>query len=199
MDVLHLFPTAVGIFQFERNFSKKELEFIKKQEVTKNVGNTTSTNRNILDSKELKFIKKFIEKSVQIYLAEIYNPKQNVSLRLTQSWSNYSTKNQWHHKHKHPNSFVSGVLYIQGEKDKDKIYFHKSNICHMRTLPKEWNTFNSESWWVEAYTGRLLIFPSELEHSVENVETEETRISLSFNTFPIGHFGDDESLTGLTL
>jgi hypothetical protein len=69
----------------------------------------------------------------------------------------------------------------------------------MRTLPKEWNTFNSESWWVEAYTGRLLIFPSELEHSVENVETEETRISLSFNTFPIGHFGDDESLTGLTL
>lgn len=199
MDILELFPTAVGVFEFGRDFTKRELQFIKKQPVNLNVGNTVSVNKNLLDSKELGRLHKFIHKSLNVYLEKIINPKQNTSLRITQSWCNYSEKDQWHHKHTHPNSFLSGVLYIQGDKNVDKIFFHRKDLPSMRTPAKEWNPFNSETWWLEVYAGRLLIFPSSLEHSVEKVTSNETRISLSFNTFPTGHFGDDEALTGLNL
>jgi len=58
--------------------------------------------------------------------------------------------------------------------------------------------YNSESWWFEVGTGDLLLFPSSLTHMVETVQEDE-RISLSFNTFPVGYVGDESSLTALHL
>jgi hypothetical protein len=34
---------------------------------------------------------------------------------------------------------------------------------------------------------------------VEAVKGEDLRVSMSFNTFPVGYVGDDDSLTGLHL
>lgn len=63
--------------------------------------------------------------------------------------------------------------------------------------PSEWNVWNSESWWFEVGTGDLVLFPSHLQHMVETVQGEQTRISLSFNTFPVGLVGEEVDLTGL--
>lgn len=199
MNVVNLFPTAVGMFDLGRDFTELEINFIKNQEKLDNVGNLTSTNRIVLDSPELIDIKVFIEKSVSKYFKEIYAPKNDTYLRLTQSWCNYTEPNQFHHKHAHPNSFISGVLYPQADKDTDKIYFYRSGYQQLKTPTDNWNAYNSDSWWMEVYTGRMFIFPSNLEHSVETVKGENTRISLSFNTFPMGNFGHDESMTGLHL
>jgi hypothetical protein len=65
--------------------------------------------------------------------------------------------------------------------------------------PQEWNLWNSESWWFEVGTGDLVLFPSSLTHMVETVQGTDTRISLSFNTFPVGNIGEEVSLTGLKL
>ena len=46
-------------------------------------------------------------------------------------------------------------------------------------------------------TGDLVLFPSSLTHMVETVQGEATRISLSFNTFPVGSIGEGVDLTGL--
>lgn len=199
MKILELFPTAVGLFELDRSLTKAELRFLKNQKKAPNLGNTTSQNRNVLASKDLKGLKTFIETSVHKYFSDVINPVQDTSLRVTQSWCNYSEKGQWHHVHNHPNSFLSGVFYVQADENKDRIFFHRRRLAELKTPPKEWNPYNSETWWVEVYTGRLVIFPSWLEHRVERVESDKTRISLSFNTFPIGVFGDDTALTGLTL
>ena len=45
----------------------------------------------------------------------------------------------------------------------------------------------------------LILFPSRLTHMVETVKGEDTRISLSFNTFPVGLVGEEMDLTGLKL
>jgi hypothetical protein len=44
-----------------------------------------------------------------------------------------------------------------------------------------------------------MIFPSSLTHSVAPVEADDTRISLAFNTFPVGYMGQEENLTALHL
>ena len=195
MNLLSLFPTPVGLFNLNREITKEELAFIKGLEMRPNMGNTTSVENYILKKKELKGIKKFIEESLEQYFISVFQPQDTVKLCITQSWINFSTKGQWHHKHAHPNSFVSGVFYFSANERSDKIYFSKEEYQRIKLNPKEYNAYNSETWWLEANTGRLIIFPSELSHNVAPVEEEETRISLSFNTFPKGVIGENQSLT----
>ena len=190
-----LFPTAVTFFQYE-GITEKETKFLVKQKTRSNTGNTTSIDNNILENKEMKKLKQFIEKSVKEYFKNIYQPKNNVEPYITQSWCNYTKEGQFHHKHAHPNSFISGVFYVQADKTKDKIYFYKEEYKQIKVPAKEYNLFNSESWWFETGTNDLVIFPSSLIHMVEKVVGKE-RISLSFNTFLKGYIGEDLELTGL--
>jgi len=192
-----LFPTAVTFFQYG-GITKKETKFLVEQKTRGNTGNTTSIDNNILENKEMKKLKQFIEKSLKEYFQNIYVPKNNVEPYITQSWCNYTKEGQFHHRHAHPNSFISGVFYVQADRTKDKIYFYKDWYKQIQIPAKEYNTFNSESWWFETGTNDLVIFPSNLSHMVEKVIGKE-RISLSFNTFLKGYIGEDRELTGLHL
>jgi uncharacterized protein (TIGR02466 family) len=198
--VLHnLFPTPVGIYKLDRDLTEKEVDFIKGQETRPNMGNMTSVNNTLLRHKQMTKLRDFIETSLADYFTTVYNPKHKVNLKITQSWSNYTEPGQWHHKHEHPNSFVSGVFYPQANRETDKIYFYRSGFQQIKFPPESWNVYNSESWWFEVGTGDLILFPSSLTHMVETVQGDQTRISLSFNTFPVGNIGEEVSLTGLQI
>lgn len=199
MNIYNVFPTAVGKFTLGRDFTEKELEYIKGLETRPNQGNTTSKDNNLFDRKELKDLAKFCQESVASYLKEIYAPKNDVTLRFTQSWANYTNPGQFHHKHEHPNSFVSGVLYINADPTVDRIYFYKSKYEQIKLTTENFNVYNSDSWWFEVGTTDLMIFPSNLTHMVETTKSDQTRISISFNTFPKGYVGKDIDLTGLHL
>jgi len=195
----NLFPTPIGRYELGRDLTAKELSFLKNQETRSNMSNTTSKDNTILKNKELTKLRDFLETSISEYFKTVYNPKHKVNLKITQSWTNYTENGQYHHKHAHPNSFVSGVFYIQANKEKDKIYFYRDGYQQIKFPPSEWNVWNSESWWFEVGTGDLILFPSSLTHMVETVQHDQTRISLSFNTFPVGQVGDEMDLTGLSL
>jgi uncharacterized protein (TIGR02466 family) len=195
----NLFPIPIGRYELDRDLTAKELSFLVNQETRSNMGNLTSANNTILKAKELTKLRDFIETKVSEYFTEVYNPKHKVNLKITQSWTNYTKQGEYHHKHEHPNSFVSGVFYVQSEKAKDKIYFYRNGYQQIKFPPKEWNVWNSDSWWFDVGTCDLILFPSSLTHMVETVDHEQTRISLSFNTFPVGNVGDELSLTGLNL
>jgi len=195
----NLFPTAVSFFDFGTDLTEVELNFIKNQEFRNNDGNKTSVNNNLFDSPEIAEIARFCEESVAEYFKEIYAPKFGVQPYITQSWANYTSRGQWHHKHEHPNSFVSGVFYVQAQQDIDRIYFYKNGYQQLKLPTDNYNLFNSDSWWLGVKTGQLVLFPSHLTHMVRTVETDETRISISFNTFLKGYLGDDMELTGLHL
>ena len=188
----------MGKFDLGRDFSAEELDFVGSQETHKNMGNTTSNNRYVLRDDTMAKLREFTESSVAEYLKSIYAPKNDVSLRITQSWLNYTKPGEFHHKHSHPNSFVSGVLYLKAARERDKIYFYKDGYQQIKLATDNWNPNNSDSWWFTVGTGDLMVFPSYLTHMVETVQ-EEDRISLSFNTFPVGYVGEEESLTALHL
>ena len=199
MEIRNLFPQPVGFYRLDRNLTEKELEFIKNQKTRPNMGNVTSINNTILRHQAMTKLRDFIESSVSNYFTTVFNPKHKVNLRITQSWTNYTEPGQWHHKHAHPNSFVSGVFYPQANKETDKIYFYRDGFQMVKLPPENYNSWNSESWWFDVGTGDLILFPSSLEHMVETVQGDQTRISLSFNTFPVGNIGEEVSLTGLQI
>lgn len=199
MNIQSLFPTPVAFFKLGRDLTETELSFIKGQELYPNAGNTTSKDRKILKNKELTDLRDFIEDSMLEYFKEIHAPKFDTSLYLTQSWANYTEQGQYHHRHLHPNSVVSGVFYPQADRAVDKIHFYKDSYERIKVAAAEFNFYNSESWWFEVGAGDLLLFPSSLMHMVETKEGDETRISIAFNTFVKGYIGSDEELSGLRL
>lgn len=198
MNLHGLFAQPVGFFDLGRSLSDEEKFFLMELEQRPNMGNRTSANNFVLRDKLMTSLRGWMEDCVAEYFKATTNPKHDVTLRLTQSWVNYSEPGQYHHKHAHPNSFVSGVFYIQTNPN-DKIFFYRDGYNQIKFPPAEWNSWNSESWWFEAITGRLILFPSSLTHMVPTVEGEDVRVSLSFNTFPAGTVGEEMDLTGLKL
>lgn len=198
MIINNLFPTPVAKFELGREFTSEETLFAVNQSVHKNVGNVTSNNHYVLKNDTLSNIAVFVQQCVDQYFQEIYAPNEDVKLQITQSWLNYSKPGEWHHKHAHANSFISGVLYIKAAKNRDRIYFWNESYKQIYIQSKNFNLYNSMSWWLPAETGNLLLFPSNFVHSVKTVEKEE-RISLSFNTFPVGLIGEENQLTALRI
>ena len=197
-----IFPIPIYISNIDRPYTKQELEFVEQQKkiCVINEGNTTTQNNYILKTKQLKNINKFLEQHCQNYLDTIICPKNNIKLYITQSWLNYTNKNQYHHKHEHPNSIISGVLYFNSDIQNDKILF-TTNKGYEQIAPTidntKYNFWNSKTWFFPVETGNLFMFPSSTTHQVETKKGNNTRISLAFNTFYKGTIGSDSLLTEL--
>jgi len=196
-----IFPTPIYISKLVKKLTPLELKFVdkNKKDFYKNDGNITSNNNYILNEKPFANIKKELDLRVQDYFDKVISPANNITPYITQSWLNYTEKNQYHHKHAHPNSLISGVLYINCHEEYDKIKFFNDNYKTIKLEIKDWNLYNSESWWFTVKTGDIILFPSSLTHMVETKQGDNTRISLAFNVFIKGTVGNNKNLTELIL
>ena len=202
LNIHSIFSTPIYKTSIERKFTKKELQFVKNQKnyCYKNAGNIRTIETYILNKPELSNIKKFLEKELHNYLREVICPKGNVELYITQSWLNYTETNQYHHKHEHPNSIVSGVLYFDSHMNNDKIVFsHPIVYQQMRPEVNKYNVWNSGTWFFPVQTRDLFMFPSSTTHQVDTKKGNNTRISLAFNTFYRGTLGSKDQLQELVI
>ena len=196
-----IFPTPVYISKLDRTLTPLELKFVDKIKlnVYKNQGNTTSNDNYILNNKVFKVLKEELYLKVQDYFEKVILSSNNITPYITQSWLNYTETNQFHHKHTHPNSLVSGVFYINCHEEHDKIMFFNDNYKTIQPEIKEFNIWNSTSWWFSVKTGDVILFPSSLIHMVETKKGDNTRISLAFNVFIKGTVGKYKNSTELIL
>lgn len=195
MPINNIFPIPVGTYQINPP-NEKQLKFILNQKQRSNEGNTTSVDSFLLEKKILFSIRDEIQKCLNDFVKTVYAPSLDVNLKITQSWTNYTKPKQWHHRHHHPNSFVSGVYYPKADKEKDRIYFFQPNRSQLVLETENWNLWNSVSWWFPVETGTLVLFPSTLEHMVKETGSD-LRVSLALNTFPVGMVGKEDNLTRL--
>tara|TARA_Y100000296_G_C5135084_1_gene237750 strand:+ start:594 stop:1208 length:615 start_codon:yes stop_codon:yes gene_type:complete len=196
-----IFPTPIYSSELNRELTKKELSFIKKTALNayKNEGNATSNNTYILNQKVFKNLKTELDIRVQDYFDKVICSSNNITPFITQSWLNYTETDQYHHRHQHPNSLVTGVFYINCDEQFDKIKFFKDTYQLIKPEIEKWNIWNSESWWFSVKSGDIVMFPSSLTHMVETKKGSNTRISLAFNVFIKGTLGDHKKLNELIL
>jgi len=196
-----IFPTPIYMSKLDRKLTPLELKFVEKSKKNsyKNEGNITSKNSYILNEKPFSNIKKELDLRIKDYFEKVISSKDSITPYITQSWLNYTETGQYHHKHSHANSLVSGVFYINCHEELDKIKFFDDKYRTIKHEIKTWNLFNSPSWWFTVKTGDIIIFPSSLLHMVENKEGTNTRISLAFNVFIKGVIGNNKELTELIL
>lgn len=198
MQVASIFPTAIGIDTVDEVLPKEYNHLISYESQTiVNAGNKITENNYLLEDLELSNLKSVLENKLQNYFFEIFKTN-SAKPYITQSWLNFTYQNQFHHEHNHPNSFLSGVFYLNAV-DNDKIFFHKKSDSMFEFEPDEFNLFNSHKWWIPVKTNDVIFFPSRLRHEVGINETEDCRISLAFNTFVKGEFGSVNGLKRLRI
>ena len=197
-ELLQIFPTPILITKYEGDLSKelKYVDYLPYKEQKANA-NFKSQDSYLLEIEELKNIKNFFYESLNKYTKNISQSDQR--LVITQCWANKNPPGSKHHEHVHPNSILSGVFYLKQDKTLPPIQFQKSIKGTMKLDPKKYNVLNSESFLLPCVAGELLLFPSNLKHSVPTNMGQEARISLSFNTFSVDTLGSKDSLTHLDI
>jgi len=206
MEVMTIFPTTIGKFKLDRNISDDEMSvaYEEEKESELNMGdNSTGKNSYILESPKLKNLKEFLVKSLNEFFYTLHGAyDDSVSLYITQSWFNYTKQNQSHHKHMHENSIISGVFYFNADVNSDSINMYAKNFLqgdHINIPPKEVNIYNRECVILPAETGTLYLFNSKIQHDVSPTNSNNTRISLAFNSFVRGKIGNATNRTQLIL
>lgn len=197
-ELLQIFPTPLLIVPYEESL-EKELAYLKtiSYRQQKGNGNYRSDDSYLLKNEEFKNIKNFLTESVDKFTKNVLQSKQR--LVITQCWANRNPTGSKHHEHVHPNSIISGVMYFQMNEQTPPIQFAKSNQDAMKLDPEKYNHMNAETFLLPCKAGELIMFPSSLRHSVPINQSQEDRISVSFNTFCIDALGSEQSLTHLDI
>ena len=111
---------------------------------------------------------------------------------LGNMWANINPPGGYNRAHTHPNSLWSGVYYVKAPINSGHLKVEDPkpsiNISRPRRkqgqLPKHlWNEVH-----FEPIAGRLIMFPSWLNHCVDPNQSNDIRISVSFNFLQKGMF-----------
>ncbi len=183
-------------------FTSEELAYVSALEMIDNVGNAMSRNDSVLHDDALHRVRKFVDEQVFHYKKNLLRIRDETELYVTQSWVNVARPGQFHPKHKHPNSVVSGVIFFDDNQRQDlpPIRFHRAaEALSLDFDYEELNDFNASCREIVPESGLLILFPSQLEHDVGTNESNRSRRSLSFNTFVRGRVGGKRQLTEISV
>ena len=186
---INLFPSV--IHQFDVNgfneIQDELIDFVYNMREKDPVGHTISNRRGWQSScfsidNEDDVLKKFLTNC----LAEFPPIKKSVRLFVS-AWVNINPPEAFNMKHNHPTSDLSGVLWIKSQKDCGNIIFdsprsfatHQEIECYNEDFKENNNYFHSFAF--NPVAGRIMVFPSHLEHHVDFNNSQEDRISVSFN------------------
>ena len=111
---------------------------------------------------------------------------------LGNMWANINPPGGMNRAHQHPNSLWSGVYYIKAPKNSGylKVDDPRSSAAMVRPKQKEGPLparLYRETHY-EPIAGRCIMFPSWLMHSVDPNQSNDIRISVSFNFLQKGMF-----------
>jgi len=105
--------------------------------------------------------------------------------RLGNMWANINYKGGYNRPHIHPNSLFSGVYYVHAQPNSGKLVCNDPRPGIQTNMPTRVKGEPPKHLWRECHIdpkpGRIIMFPAWLWHCVEPNESNDIRISVSFN------------------
>ena len=105
------------------------------------------------------------------------------TVRITSMWAIINNKGAFNERHHHGNSALSAAYYVKAEESAGDIVFYdprQANVFH-HPVSKKINSLNAQAQSITPKSGTLVLFPSYLEHKVNENLSNEDRIVISFN------------------
>ena len=104
---------------------------------------------------------------------------------LGNMWANINPPGGFNRPHIHPNSLWSGVYYVKTPKNCGHLKIEDPKTRAEMVMPKRTNEPLPQYLWREVHyepvAGRCIMFPSWLNHTVDPNQSNDIRISVSFN------------------
>ena len=111
---------------------------------------------------------------------------------LGNMWANVNPPGGMNRAHQHPNSLWSGVYYIKAEKNSGQLKIDDPRAAASMVRPRQKSDKVPSRLWRETHyepvAGRCIMFPSWVMHCVDPNESNDIRISVSFNFLQKGMF-----------
>lgn len=210
MMIQNLFPSPIAVIDNEQSSSinaslkKLFLEREKNKEQYKNANPPPTVRKNIFDSEmnlfddpqpDIQKLHHYIMNNLYQFIGELngYSPSQLQKLRVrTNAWFHITRDGGYISTHNHPVSAWSGVYYVDAgreiESDKSDngvLRFIDTRNANAYLDPANMNLkspFGFGSVNFHPKPGRLILFPSYLQHEATPYEGAGTRICVAFNS-----------------
>ena len=181
------FPTIIYAKDLQldnRLFEREVIEWSKKDKGIKRTNmigwHSTTEMHKIPVFKPL--VDELFKMQMEIYKEELLSREPIIG----NMWANINPPGGYNRPHIHPNSHFSGVYYIKAPQNSGDIVFNDPRSGAHMIMPERIKDSKPPSHlWREVrinpLEGRLIMFPSWLWHCVDPNESNDIRISVSFN------------------
>ena len=185
------FPTPVWTLQLDdyQSINEQMYKFIKitqskdQEGISKsNIKGWHSKDFNMQENEPKDFIK-FILPAIEQVITDMNWEKQKQSININNMWAIINTGGSANLRHQHGNSTISGAYYVRAPKNSGDIVFYDPRPAPVYTYPKAVNPnlLNAQVNGISPKEGALVLFPSYLDHSVNENLSNQERIVISFN------------------
>ena len=98
-------------------------------------------------------------------------------------WINSNKKGDFNKIHNHPCSHFSGVYYLQVQNDGGQLIFYRGDTSNQMVGIQHFidNADTRTNFEIQPLSNQIIIFPSNLLHTVQPHKSNEPRVSVSFN------------------
>ena len=109
----------------------------------------------------------------------------DIKAKLGNMWANINPPGGYNQSHLHPNSLFSGAYYVKALPNSGRLSLMDPRPGVQQVMPTRKPGKLPRELWRETYynpvPGRIIIFPSWMWHKVEPNQSNDIRISVSFN------------------
>ena len=183
-----LFPSCIHEYNFDE-FNEEELTNFCYDQKNKNPEGLLNSNRggwhsHFYDITDENVISKALRTGLGKSIFTAIDPSLGASVSY---WIMINPPNSYNTSHTHPESHLSGVMWIKIPKNSGDLVFNNpaefSGFVESKSYLKEVqdNTTSCATFRFHPSSGKMLTFPASLRHEVKVNESDQDRIAVSYN------------------
>lgn len=202
MDLVDLFPKTIGVAQLQTltpDVIDKAIELIEfGSRVERGSDGSYTHEQQLLDKVVFRDVKaEIIELCKE--LAKAYSHRIE-DIGICNSWGNIVGHGQNIHYHRHNNSYISGSFYLtEGSPFNILNNVHGDLFGFVPEVEDKENFRSWDSFNINPKPGRIVLFPSGMQHCVLPSDSPEKRYSIAFNAIPLGRVGGPTGLMNIRM
>ncbi len=186
-----LFPTPVWTINLDnyKNINEQMYTYIKFNQENDEIGISKSNVKGWhskdfnLNEKEPQSFISFILPVIEQVMNDMNWEKEKQTAKINNMWAIINTGGSANLRHQHGNSTISGAYYVRAPINSGDIVFYDPRPAPVYSHPNivNPNLLNAQVNGINPKEGALILFPSYLDHSVNENQSDEERIVISFN------------------
>ena len=168
----------VQMLNYIKDLQKKDTQGIKRS----NLSGWHSNSFDMENKSVLHFFKS-IQVNLNKAIVDMGWNKESNEFKVTSAWSIINKKNSSNSRHIHSNNYISAAYYVKAPTNCGDIIFYDPRDAKVVRKPEgiNGNNLNADTVNITPQEGLLVLFPSYLYHSVNENQSDDERVVISFN------------------